>query len=128
MMNTILAAASAANTDVGYGRYISIGLLLVMVIIAVVSLRRPSSGENAARAEAASPVPVPVPVPQAAAGETDGLTDEVVAAIAAAVASMAPEGVRYTVKSIRPAGGVPRVRAGRSAWGLAGLAESTRPF
>ncbi|MDD2361818.1 MAG: OadG family protein [Oscillospiraceae bacterium] len=52
----------------------------------------------------------------------NGLSDEVVAVIAAAVAAMTPDGARYSVRSIR------RVNSERSVWAAAGLAESTRPF
>lgn len=52
----------------------------------------------------------------------DGISEEVVAAIAAAVASMAPEGRRYSLRNVR------RADRERPVWAAAGLAESTRPF
>lgn len=52
----------------------------------------------------------------------DGIPEEVVAAIAAAVACMAPEGKKYALRSVS------RVSQGRPVWAAAGLAESTRPF
>lgn len=52
----------------------------------------------------------------------NGVSDEVVAVIAAAVAAMAPDGCRYSVHSIH------RVKRERTVWAAAGLAESTRPF
>ncbi len=59
----------------------------------------------------------PAPVVQ------DGIPGEVVAAIAAAVAMMAPEGKRYAVKSVSR-----KDAGGRSAWAAAGIADNTRPF
>lgn len=53
----------------------------------------------------------------------DGISGEVIAAIAAAVACMDDSGKRYTVRSVRRSAG-----NGRSAWSMAGLMENTRPF
>lgn len=55
----------------------------------------------------------------------DGISEEVVAVIAAAVAAMAPEGTQYTLRSVHH---VSRVKGERPVWAAAGLAESTRPF
>ena len=52
----------------------------------------------------------------------EGISDEVVAVIAAAVAAMAPEGATYAVRRIS------RQRGVRSVWAAAGVAENTRPF
>ena len=52
----------------------------------------------------------------------DGISEEVVAVIAAAVAAMTPEGKRYAVRSVS------RARGDRPVWAAAGVAESTRPF
>lgn len=51
-----------------------------------------------------------------------GVSDEIVAVIAASVAAMAPEGKQYRIKSVS------RVRSQRPVWAAAGLAENTRPF
>ena len=64
----------------------------------------------------------PVPVVEVA---SDGLTDDVVAAIMAAVSAVLAEegdGKSYVVKSIK------RVRKNRFAWGKAAAVENTRPF
>lgn len=53
----------------------------------------------------------------------EGIPGEVVAAIAAAVAMMAPEGKRYALKSVSR-----KDVGGRSAWAAAGIADNTRPF
>ncbi len=53
----------------------------------------------------------------------DGLSDEIVAVITAAVASLSEiTGVSYGIKSIR------RANSGRPSWAAAGLFENTRPF
>lgn len=52
----------------------------------------------------------------------EGIPEEVVAVIAAAVAASSPSGVTTRVKSIKKAGG------GRSAWANAGVLDNTRPF
>ena len=59
----------------------------------------------------------PAPVVQ------DGIGDEVVAVIAAAIAAMAPGGKKYALKRVSRADA-----GGRSAWSAAGLADNTRPF
>ncbi len=54
----------------------------------------------------------------------DGIPDEVVAVIAAAVAAMSDGTTQYAIRRIRPAS----ARATRSVWAAAGLADNTRPF
>lgn len=73
--------------------------------------------KEAAPASTSAPAAAPAPVVQS------GISNEVVAAIAAAVAMMAPEGKRYAVRSVSR-----RDAAGRSAWAAAGVADNTRPF
>ena len=53
-----------------------------------------------------------------------GISNEILAVIAAAVASLSDEesGKRYVVR------GVKRVSSGRPVWSAAGLLENTRPF
>jgi sodium pump decarboxylase gamma subunit len=51
-----------------------------------------------------------------------GISEEVVAVIAAAIASMTPEGTGYAIRSVR------RARGERPVWAAAGVAENTRPF
>lgn len=63
-----------------------------------------------------------IPAETGSSAVPGGVSDEIVAVIAAAVASMAPEGKQYRVKSVS------RVRSQRPVWAAAGLAENTRPF
>ena len=60
-------------------------------------------------------------VPSAVSQEDDGVPEEVVAVIAAAVAMMYGGQGRAKIKSIRRAGG-------RSAWANEGVLDNTRPF
>lgn len=53
----------------------------------------------------------------------NGISDEVVAVIAAAIAAMSADGTSYTIRSIKKSKTV-----GRPVWAAAGLQENTRPF
>ncbi len=83
--------------------------------------------EEKAAAEKAKPAPAVVKAPKPAAPSvTDGVEEETVAVIMAAVAAYgAQTGRKLAVKSIKPSGGT---SARRNAWSAAGLAEATRPF
>lgn len=63
-----------------------------------------------------TPSVAPAPVVQ------DGIPEEVVAVIAAAVATMYGSSAKPRIKSIKKSG------TGRSAWANAGVLENTRPF
>ena len=63
----------------------------------------------------------PVPVLSDPSTAEDGLSEEIVAVIAAAVASTYGGKGRVKIKSIKKSGG-------RSAWANAGVLENTRPF
>lgn len=66
------------------------------------------------------PIP-PVENKPAAQAQSDGLSDEVVAVISAAVYSMYGSKDKVRIKSIKKS-------ASRSAWGNAGILNNTRPF
>ncbi len=68
-------------------------------------------------------IPEPAKTPKATPIVEDGIPEEVVAVIAAAVAAMSDGGKQYTVRRIASA------RTGvRPAWAAAGIAENTQPF
>ena len=75
-----------------------------------------NDSEEALFQNTSKPVSPPAPAAQ------EGIPEEVIAVISAAVASMydSPKGVR--IKSIKKSG------AGRSAWASAGVLDNTRPF
>ena len=123
---------SVSKLVVSDGMTVVIGLVVVFAVLIVLtgifylfgyvmdSVNKPKKSKEAASAKtapAASAPVVPVPVVQS------GISGEVVAAIAAAVAMMAPEGKRYAVKSVSR-----KDASGRSAWAAAGIADNTRPF
>lgn len=60
----------------------------------------------------------PVPVVE------DGISDEIVAVIAAAIASMSDGETRYAVRSIKKTRNI----GGRPAWAMAGIRENTSSF
>lgn len=69
-----------------------------------------ASPAPAVKKEAASPI------------VEEGISDEIVAAISAAVACMMGSGKPFALKSVR------RAKETRRAWSAAGIAENTRPF
>ncbi len=68
-------------------------------------------------------VPQPACAPKSAPVVEDGIPEEVVAVIAAAVAAMSDGNTQYTVRRIRSA----RTNA-RPVWAAAGISENTQPF
>lgn len=70
--------------------------------------------ETAEKKETSAPAPV----------VEDGIDDEIVAVIAAAIASMTDGETRYAVRSIRKARNV----GGRPVWAMAGIRENTTSF
>ena len=126
-----LTAAESAGQVMGDSLMTAlIGVVVVFSTLVVLTLIFILFGMVMHRPKKEAPtVPAPKPKPAAAAPKAapapavqDGIPEEVVAVIAAAVASMAPEGKRYAVRKVT------RAREGRPVWAAAGLAESTRPF
>ncbi len=124
-------ALTAAGSYPSNAVVVAIGISLVFLILVILTLVILLQGkifdslaagkkQKAAAAPAAPPKAAPVvPAPAAPAVE-EGIPPEVVAAIAAAVASL--EGGKYTLRSLT------RVKDGRGAWGLAGVVSGTEPF
>lgn len=78
--------------------------------------------EAKAKENAAKAAPSPAPAPAAPVVE-DGIEEEIVAVITAAIAAMgASSGKKLALRSISTAKG------SRNAWAAAGVAENTRPF
>lgn len=123
-----LTAAESAGKVMGDSLMTAlIGVVVVFATLVVLTLIFILFGKVMHRPKKEAPaVPAPKPKPAAAPkiaptpAVQDGIPEEVVAVIAAAVASMAPEGKRYAVRKVS------RVREGRPVWAAAGLAESTR--
>ena len=107
-------------------------LVLLMLILLVTLMGRIMQGTNRKDTKS-KPVPdavqkVPAPLAQPAAPAVqrveDGIEEETVAVISAAIACMMEEkGVSsFRLKSIS------RSKKSRSVWGMAGISENTRPF
>lgn len=96
------------------------GIFKVFGVVMSAGKKKPKKKEEPEALKPAQPAPAKAP---AAPVVQNGVSDEVVAVIAAAVTAMTPEGKRYAVKRISRADA-----GGRSAWSSAGLAENTRPF
>lgn len=116
-----------AGMTVLIGLVVVIGTLLLLTGIFylfgyIMSGADRKAKKKATEKKAADSAPAPAAVPTAPVVQ-DGISGEVVAAIAAAVAMMAPEGKRYAVRSVSR-----KDAAGRSAWAAAGVADNTRPF
>ncbi len=80
------------------------------------------AAKKAEEAQKAAPKVKAAPAPVV----EDGIEEEIVAVISAAIAAYgAQTGKKLAVRSIRASGGAP---SGRNAWSAAGLAEATRPF
>ena len=122
-----------AGMTVLIGLVVVIGTLLMLTCIfylfGFVMSSADRKAKKAAAKKAAETAKVSTPVQTVASAAPAapvvqaGISGEVVAAIAAAVAMMAPEGKRYAIKSVSRATG-----GGRSAWSAAGVADNTRPF
>jgi len=129
------AAQTGSSLVVSDGMTVVIGLAVVLSTLAVLTgifylfgyvmdmINKPKKSKAAAPAAKAAPAAPAVPAKPAAPAVQSGIPGEVVAAIAAAVAMMAPEGKRYAIKSVSR-----KDANGRSAWAAAGIADNTRPF
>lgn len=103
---------------------------LIMAMGKIMSMMT-GKGDSGKPAEPKAPVSAPKAAPaksevKPAMQVEDGIGDEVIAVISAAVAAMmsaegAPAG-SYAVKSVR------RAREARPAWAMAGMQQNTRPF
>lgn len=111
------------------GMTVLIGVVVVFAVLLILTfvfwLFGKVAGAGANAATEAKPAPKAVPAPAAPAPVVeDGIPEEVVAVIAAAVAAMSDGNTRFAVRRIsasRPSGM-------RPVWAAAGLAENTRPF
>lgn len=124
--------ASAKVILTGFVVVFSVLLLLILIIklYSTIVQKAQQSGKKkkekvkvkedtpSVSAPAAAPVTVASPTPSV----QDGVTDEVIAVISAAVATMYGSSGKARIKSIKKSEG------GRSAWANAGILDNTRPF
>ena len=104
-------------------------LIFIIKIYSAIVQKAQSVGSNSKKGKknkdekpAEKPAAAPVPVVTASAA-TDGISDEVVAVISAAVATMYGSSEKARIKSIKKSSD-----GGRSAWAKAGVLDNTRPF
>ncbi len=107
------------------GLVVVFAALVLLVLVIYLFGKIAASVKRGASAPKAEKKPAPAPKPQVVEVVSEGLSDDVVAAITGAISAILAEegdGKSYVVKSIK------RVRKNRLAWGRAGAVESTRPF
>ena len=123
---------SDAGTKIIVGfTVVFIGLVLLVTIFSIMGLIFKSVSKSSAKkeekkkaktdkksSEKKTVVSAPVPVVE------DGISDEVVAVIAAAIASMSDGETKYAVRSIKKTRNI----GGRPAWAMAGIRENTSSF
>lgn len=104
-------------------------LIFIIKIYSAIVQKAQSAGSNSKKGKknkdekpAEKPAAVPAPIVTASAA-TDGISDEVVAVISAAVATMYGSSEKARIKSIKKSSD-----GGRSAWAKAGVLDNTRPF
>ena len=104
-------------------------LIFIIKIYSAIVQKAQSAGSNRKKGKknkdekpAEKPAAAPAPVVTASAA-TDGISDEVVAVISAAVATMYGSSEKARIKSIKKSSD-----GGRSAWAKAGVLDNTRPF
>lgn len=146
-LNTAAQIAAAKSTispdqkDLGAGTVASvvitglvvvfIGLVLLILLVSiygkifdVINNRAARKAEEAKKAaEAAKAAAKPEPVKVAAPVVEDGIEEETVAVIMAAISAMSSaEGKKLVLKSVKTA------KPQRPAWSTAGIIDNTRPF
>ncbi len=100
-------------------------LVLICMLLGKIFSSISKSGGNASKKEEKAPAKTQTPpaVKQAVAPKAEnGVSEEVVAAITAAIAAMMGPDKPFVLRSVK------RAKTGRSAWNAAGIAENTRPF
>lgn len=146
-LNTAAQIAAAKSTispdqkDLGAGTVASvvitgivvvfIGLVLLILLVSiygkifdVINNRAARKAEEAKKAaEAAKAAAKPEPIKVAAPVVEDGIEEETVAVIMAAISAMSSaEGKKLVLKSVKTA------KPQRPAWSTAGIIDNTRPF
>ena len=124
--------ASAKVILTGFVVVFSVLLLLILIIKLYSTIVQKAQQSGKKKKEkvkikeeipsASTPAAAPVVADSTAPSVQDGVTDEAVAVISAAVATMYGSSGKARIKSIK------KSDAGRSAWANAGILDNTRPF
>ena len=123
-----LGAGTVASVVITGLVVVFIGLVLLILLVSiygklfdVINGRAARKAEEAA--EAAKAVAKPEPIKAAAPVVEDGIEEETVAVIMAAISAMSSaEGKKLVLKSVKTA------KPQRPAWSTAGIIDNTRPF
>lgn len=126
-----LGAGTVASVVITGIVVVFIGLVLLILLVSiygkifdVINSRAARKAEEAKKAaEAAKAAAKPEPVKVAAPVVEDGIEEETVAVIMAAISAMSSaEGKKLVLKSVKTA------KPQRPAWSTAGIIDNTRPF
>ncbi len=126
-----LGAGTVASVVITGIVVVFIGLVLLILLVSiygkifdVINSRAARKAEEAKKAaEAAKAVAKPEPIKVAAPVVEDGIEEETVAVIMAAISAMgSAEGKKLVLKSVKTA------KPQRPAWSTAGIIDNTRPF
>ena len=126
-----LGAGTVASVVITGIVVVFIGLVLLILLVSiygkifdVINSRAARKAEEAKKAaEAAKAVAKPEPITAAAPVVEDGIEEETVAVIMAAISAMSSaEGKKLVLKSVKTA------KPQRPAWSTAGIIDNTRPF
>lgn len=126
-----LGAGTVASVVITGIVVVFIGLVLLILLVSiygkifdVINGRAARKAEEAKKAaEAAKAVAKPEPIKAAATVVEDGIEEETVAVIMAAISAMSSaEGKKLVLKSVKTA------KPQRPAWSTAGIIDNTRPF
>ena len=98
-------------------------LIFIIKIYGAIIQKAQDAGKKSKEAETVAETPAPVVAAPVAPAQADGVSDEVVAVISAAVATMYGSSEKARIKSIKKSSD-----GGRSAWAKAGVLDNTRPF
>lgn len=100
-------------------------LILIIKVYSTILQKAQGAGKKSKDKSEKTVADAPAPVVSApvAPAVTDGVSDEVVAVISAAVATMYGSSGKAKIKSIKKSSD-----GGRSAWAKAGVLDNTRPF
>ena len=126
-----LGAGTVASVVITGIVVVFIGLVLLILLVSiygkifdVINSRAARKAEEAKKAaEAAKAVAKPEPIKAVAPFVEDGIEEETVAVIMAAISAMSSaEGKKLVLKSVKTA------KPQRPAWSTAGIIDNTRPF
>ena len=122
-----LAEKGIASAKVVLTGFVVVFAMLILLIFIIkiygAIIQKAQDAGKEKKAETVAETPAPVVAAPVAPAQTDGVSDEVVAVISAAVATMYGSSEKARIKSIKKSSD-----GGRSAWAKAGVLDNTRPF